>query len=55
MICFSILILNKQTNKKFVLRIHKDITITTTDTDLAVNIQALLEVLVTLVAKLDVL
>lgn len=43
--------LNKQ---KIVVENSKDITITTTDTDLAVNIQALLQVLVTLVGKLDI-
>lgn len=44
--------LNKQ---KIFIENSKDVTVTTTDTDLSVNIQALLEVLVALVAKLDVL
>lgn len=44
--------LNKQ---KILIENSKDVTVTTTDTDLSVNIQALLEVLVALVAKLDVL
>lgn len=45
----------EQSNKqKIVVENSKDITITTTDTDLAVNIQALLQVLVSLVAKLDI-
>lgn len=33
----------------------KNISVTTTDTDLAVNIQALLQILVAIVAKLDIL
>ncbi|WP_083256145.1 spore coat protein [Domibacillus iocasae] len=46
----------EQTNKqRIIIENSKDVTITTTDTDLAVNIQVLLEVLVALVAKLDVL
>ncbi|WNS79087.1 spore coat protein [Domibacillus sp. DTU_2020_1001157_1_SI_ALB_TIR_016] len=46
----------EQTNKQKVLIDNsKDVKITTTDTDLAVNIQALLQVLVALVVKLDVL
>ncbi|MCM3790691.1 spore coat protein [Domibacillus indicus] len=46
----------EQTNKqKVVIDNSKDVRITTTDTDLAVNIQALLQVLVALVVKLDVL
>jgi spore coat protein X len=46
----------EQTNKqKIIIENSKDVTITTTDTDLAVSIQALLQVLVALVAKLDVL
>lgn len=47
---------SEQTNKqKIYIENSKDINVTTTDTDLAVNIQALLQVLVSLVAKLDVL
>jgi spore coat protein X len=47
---------SEQVNKqKVVVENSKDITITTTDTDLSVNIQALLQVLVSLVVKLDVL
>ncbi|WP_082091636.1 spore coat protein [Domibacillus tundrae] len=46
----------EQVNKqKILIENSKDVTITTTDTDLAVNIQALLEVLLALVATLDVL
>ncbi|WP_246027710.1 MULTISPECIES: spore coat protein [Lysinibacillus] len=46
----------EQTNKqKIFVKNSKDVNITTTDTDLAVNIQALLQVLVSLVAKLDIL
>ncbi|WNS78105.1 spore coat protein [Domibacillus sp. DTU_2020_1001157_1_SI_ALB_TIR_016] len=46
----------EQTNKqKILVENSKDVKITTTDTDLAVNIQALLQVLVALVVKLDVL
>ncbi|WP_231584176.1 spore coat protein [Domibacillus indicus] len=45
-----------QTNKQRILIDNsKDVTVTTTDTDLSVNIQALLEVLVALVVRLDVL
>jgi spore coat protein X len=45
-----------QSNKqKIIIENSKDITVTTTDTDIAVNIQALLQVLLTLVAELDVL
>jgi spore coat protein X len=47
---------SEQLNKQKILIINsKDVTVTTTDTDLSVNIQALLEVLVALVVKLDVL
>ncbi|MEM1504087.1 spore coat protein [Domibacillus sp. 8LH] len=47
---------SEQTNKqKIFVKNSKDVTITTTDTDLAVNIQALLQLLVALVVKLDVL
>lgn len=46
----------EQTNKqKILVENSKDVRITTTDTDLSVNIQALLQVLVALVIKLDVL
>ena len=44
--------LNKQ---KICIENSKDINVTTTDTDVSVNIQLLLQVLVALVAKLDVL
>jgi spore coat protein X len=45
----------EQTNKqKIVIENSKDITVTTTDTDVSVNIQALLQVLITLIAKLDI-
>ncbi|WP_084077944.1 spore coat protein [Ureibacillus massiliensis] len=44
--------INKQ---KIFVKNSKDVDIETTDTDLTVNIQALLQVLVTLVAKLDIL
>jgi len=47
---------SEQTNKqKVIVENSKDICIITTDTDLSVNIQALLQVLVSLVANLDVL
>ena len=47
---------NEQTNKqKIFIDNSKDVNIVTTDTDLAVNIQALLQVLVALVVKLDVI
>jgi spore coat protein X len=46
----------EQSNKqKIVIENSKDINVTTTDTDVAVHIQALLQVLLTLVAKLDIL
>ncbi|MEH7113943.1 spore coat protein [Neobacillus niacini] len=41
--------------QKISIENSKDINITTTDTDVSVNIQALLQVLLTLVAKIDVL
>ncbi|WRP05574.1 spore coat protein [Rossellomorea aquimaris] len=45
-----------QSNKqRIIIENSKDVNITTTDTDLAVNIQVLLQVLVALVAKLDIL
>lgn len=40
--------------QKISIENSKDINITTTDTDVAVNIQALLQVLLTLVAKVDI-
>jgi spore coat protein X len=47
---------NKQRNsQKTVIKGSKGITVTTTDTQVSVNIQALLQILVTIVAKLDVL
>lgn len=47
---------NEQTNRQRIyIDNSNDVTIVTTDTDLAVNIQALLQVLVSLVVKLDVL
>lgn len=46
---------NEQTNRqKIYVDNSKDVYIKTTDTDLSVNIQALLQVLVTLVAKVDI-
>ncbi|MCM3728042.1 spore coat protein [Neobacillus cucumis] len=46
----------EQTNKqKIFIENSKDVTVKTTDTDLSVNIQALLQVLLTLVAKVDIL
>jgi spore coat protein X len=46
----------EQTNKqKIFIENSKDVTVTTTDTDLSVNIQVLLQVLVALVVRLDVL
>jgi spore coat protein X len=46
----------EQTNyQKIYIDNSKDVNVTTTDTDLAVNIQALLQILVALVVKLDVL
>jgi spore coat protein X len=47
---------SEQSNKqKIIIENSKDINVITTDTDVAVNIQALLQVLVSLVAKLDIL
>ena len=47
---------NEQTNQQRIyIDNSNDVNIVTTDTDLAVNIQALLQVLVSLVVKLDVL
>ncbi|MER2008734.1 MAG: spore coat protein [Psychrobacillus sp.] len=47
---------DEQSNKqKIIIYNSKDVNIVTTDTDLAVNIQAMLQVLVSLVVKLDVL
>jgi spore coat protein X len=46
----------KQRNsQKTVVQGSKDVKVTTTDTQVAVNIQALLQILVAIVAKLDVL
>jgi spore coat protein X len=47
---------DEQTNKqKIYVYNSKDVNIVTTDTDLAVNIEAMLQILVALVVKLDVL
>ncbi|MFJ5769855.1 spore coat protein [Psychrobacillus sp. NPDC093180] len=47
---------DEQTNKQVIyIDNSKDVNIVTTDTDLSVNIQVLLEVLVALIIKLDVL
>lgn len=47
---------SEQTNRQKILVVNsKDVNITTTDTDLTVNIQAMLQVLLALVVKLDVL
>jgi spore coat protein X len=46
----------KQRNtQKTIIEGSKNVEVKTTDTDVAVNIQALLQILVTLVAKLDIL
>ena len=46
----------KQQNvQKTIIEGSKNVKVTTTDTDLAVHIQAMLQVLVSLVAKLDIL
>ncbi|MEK4523417.1 spore coat protein [Psychrobacillus sp. FSL W7-1457] len=46
----------KQQNvQKTIIEGSKNVKVTTTDTDLAINIQAMLQVLVSLVAKLDIL
>ncbi|GGA27822.1 MULTISPECIES: spore coat protein [Psychrobacillus] len=46
----------KQQNvQKTIVEGSRNISVTTTDTDVAVNIQAMLQILVTLVAKLDIL
>ncbi|MER2261667.1 MAG: spore coat protein [Psychrobacillus sp.] len=46
----------KQQNvQKTIVEGSKNVKVTTTDTDLAVNIQAMLQILVSLVAKLDIL
>ncbi|MGA9228288.1 MAG: spore coat protein [Mesobacillus sp.] len=45
----------EQTNtQKIIITNSKDVNVTTTDTDVAVNVQALLQVLVALVAELDI-
>ena len=47
---------DEQTNKqKIYVDNSKDVNIVTTDTDLSVNIEAMLQILVALVAKLDIL
>ncbi|MFZ3587685.1 spore coat protein [Bacillus sp. DJP31] len=47
---------SEQENQQLtVIENSKNVTVTTTDTDVAVNIQALLQVLLTLVVRLDVL
>jgi len=47
---------SQQSNtQKIIIENSKDVKVTTTDTDLSVNIQALLQVLLALVATLDVL
>jgi len=47
---------DEQTNKqKIYVDNSKDVNIVTTDTDLSVNIEAMLQVLVALVARLDIL
>ena len=47
---------SQQSNtQKVIIENSKDVKVKTTDTDLSVNIQALFQVLVTLVATLDVL
>jgi spore coat protein X len=47
---------NKQRNsQKTVIQSSKNVKVTTTDTQVAVNIQALLQILVAIVAKLDIL
>jgi spore coat protein X len=47
---------NKQRNtQKTIVESSKNVKITTTDTDVAVNIQALLQILIAVVVKLDVL
>lgn len=47
---------SEQSNvQKIHIENSKDITISTTDTDIAANVQAMLQVLLTLVAKLEVL
>jgi spore coat protein X len=46
---------DQKNRQKLIIKNSKDIKVITTDTDLVVNVQALLQVLVALVAKLDVL
>lgn len=45
----------QQNTQKTIVEKSKNVRVTTTDTDLAVNIQAMLQILVALVAKLDIL
>jgi spore coat protein X len=42
-------------NQKTIILKSKDVTVTTTDTDISVNIQALLQILIAVVVRLDVL
>jgi spore coat protein X len=44
----------QRNTQKTIIEGSKDVEVRTTDTDIAVNIQALLQILVTLVAKLDI-
>jgi spore coat protein X len=47
---------SEQSNvQRVIIRNSKDVSVTTTDTDLAINIQALLQVLVAIIVRLDVL
>jgi spore coat protein X len=46
---------NQRNSQKTVIQGSKNVQVTTTDTQVAVNIQALLQILVAIVAKLDVL
>lgn len=47
---------SKQRNtQKTIIEGSKNVTVTTTDTDIAVNIQVLLQILVAIIAKLDIL
>lgn len=45
---------NQRNRQKLLIENSRDVSISTTDTDIAVNIQALLQVLVALVVKLDI-
>jgi spore coat protein X len=47
---------SEQSNvQRVIIKNSKDVNVTTTDTDLAINIQALLQVLVAIIIRLDVL